>query len=876
MNVEIFRVSSLFLHDKVIDVFIVLATTTPTTPPPPPPTTTTTTPPTPTTAPPTTTTTPEPLALSYSSPAIFSTALPGQTVEPTVSGGSGSRSFSIEGSLPDDVTFDEATGVFTGPDNWAFEARQIEAGDDHTCALTTSGGVKCWGSNSAGQLGDGTTTSSPTPVNVAGLTSGVASISAGGTHTCAVTNTSGVACWGWNGFGQLGNSSTTSSPTPVNVAGLTSFVTSISAGATHTCAITLTPDHVNVATCWGNNGSGQLGDTTTTNSPTPVNVAGLTSGVASISAGSNHTCAVTYSGSASCWGNNDSGQLGDTTTTNKSAPVNVSGLTTGVASITTGSNHTCATTTSGSARCWGWNAFGQLGDNTTTSRSAPVDVSGLTTGVASITTSTNHTCATTTSGSARCWGWNAFEQLGDNTTTSRSAPVNVSGLTTGVASITTSTSHTCALTTSGNARCWGRNGAGRLGDGTTTNRSTPVNVTGTTGTIDSVSTGIDHTCALTTSGGVKCWGDNFAGRIGDGTTTNRSTPVNVTGLTSGVASISTGNGHNCALTTSGGVTCWGWNGNGGLGNNSFVNSSSPVDVTGLTSGVASISSGNFHTCALTTSGGVTCWGRNEYGQLGDGTTVSKATPVDVTGLTSGVTAISAGGSHTCAVTASGGVKCWGYHGQAILGDGTTNTHSPTPVDVRVAPGGAALSGVASISASSFHTCAVMSSGGAKCWGTGGLGRLGDGTNTSRSTPVDVRVAPGGAALSGVASISAGANHSCALTTSGHVKCWGWNGDGGLGDGTDTDHFSPVDVRVALDDTALSSIASISAGGFRTCAVTTSGRARCWGRNDRGQLGDSTTINRYSPTNVTTWPATITVTVTDGTSSTLTTVQLTQN
>jgi len=188
---------------------------------------------------------------------------------------------------------------------------------------------------------------------------------------------------------------------------------------------------------------------------------------------------------------------------------------------------------------------------------------------------------------------------------------------------------TCALTTSGGVKCWGRNDFGSLGDGTTTNRSTPVDVAGLTSGVSAITSQCAHTCALTTGGGVKCWGNNFSGELGDGTTTQRLTPVDVSGLTSGVMSISSGYAHTCALTTGGGVKCWGDNQYGQLGDGTTTQRLTAVDVTGLTSGVAVLSAGTLHTCAITTSGVMKCWGDNQYGQLGDGTTTQRLTPVDV-------------------------------------------------------------------------------------------------------------------------------------------------------------------------------------------------------------------------------------------------------
>jgi alpha-tubulin suppressor-like RCC1 family protein len=219
--------------------------------------------------------------------------------------------------------------------------------------------------------------------------------------------------------------------------------------------------------------------------------------------------------------------------------------------------------------------------------------------------------------------------------------------------------HTCALTTTGGLKCWGENWDGQVGDGTTTNRSTPVDVTGLTSGVAAVSAGGSHTCALTTGGGLKCWGDNAYGQLGDGTTTDRWSPVDVTGLTSGVAAVAGAANHTCALTTAGGLKCWGYNYEGQLGDGTTTDRWTPVDVTGLTSGVAALAARDYHTCALTIAGGLKCWGRNDDGQLGDGTTTDRWSPVDVTGLTSGVAAVAAGGWHTCALTTAGGLKCWG-------------------------------------------------------------------------------------------------------------------------------------------------------------------------------------------------------------------------
>jgi alpha-tubulin suppressor-like RCC1 family protein len=351
-----------------------------------------------------------------------------------------------------------------------------------------------------------------------------------------------------------------------------------------------------------------------------------------------------------------------------------------VEAVDAGPGDTCAVT-AGAAKCWGCNSSSRLGDGTNINRSWPVDVFGLQSGVAAIASGDDHTCALMAGGGAKCWGANWYGQLGDGTTAHKSTPVAVLGLQSGAA-IGVGLNHNCALTAGGGVKCWGCNGSGRLGDGTTINRSSPVDVVGLGSGVTAVAAGGEYNCALTVSGGVKCWGANWTGELGDGTTTERVTPVDVVGLASGVAAIAGGSHHTCAVTVGGGVKCWGWNEYGQLGDGTTTDSSTPVDVVGLASGVIAVAAGNSHTCALTASGAVKCWGRNYSGELGDGTTSDSSMPVNVVGLAGEVSAITTGWGHTCVLTTAGGVKCWGANGCGQLGDGTTAS-STAPVDVVV-------------------------------------------------------------------------------------------------------------------------------------------------------------------------------------------------
>jgi hypothetical protein len=355
--------------------------------------------------------------------------------------------------------------------------------------------------------------------------------------------------------------------------------------------------------------------------------------------------------------------------------------------VAAGGAHSCAVTSTGGAKCWGANESGQLGDGTTTGRDRAVDVAGLSSGVDSVAGGLSFACALTTGGAAKCWGSNASGQLGDGSATDRSQPVAVSGLGSGVAAISAGWAHTCALLAGGAVKCWGDNTYGQLGDGTTTGSATPVDVTGLSEGATAIATGGYFTCARTTAGGVECWGDNTFGQVGDGTEEDRSSPTQVTGLTSGVAGIGAGGGgHACAIMSAGGAKCWGNNEFGQLGENRACPTpcTAPVDVQGLDEHVTAIAGGYLFSCALTSTGGVKCWGNNVFGQLGDNFTCGDlcGAPVNVAGLTSGATALTTGSRHACARTASG-ARCWGdnFHGE--LGDaGACGTRCGTAVDVR--------------------------------------------------------------------------------------------------------------------------------------------------------------------------------------------------
>lgn len=384
-----------------------------------------------------------------------------------------------------------------------------------------------------------------------------------------------------------------------------SFAQTLAAGAFHNCTLSATGSTV----CWGVNDAGQIGDNSTITRTKPVNVSGAGFNSQSLAGGFQHTCVVDSAGAVKCWGKNDKGQLGDNSVTTRLVPTGVSGLPSGYAAVAAGDLHSCSLSVGGGVKCWGYNIDGQLGDSSIVERHVPVDVTGLGSGVAAIAAGYNHTCAVTTAGAAKCWGTNEWWQLGDGTEDfSANAPVDVVGLSSGVTAVAGGNLHTCALV-SGGVKCWGYNIDGAVGDGTNTLRKTPVNVSGLSTGVTAITAGSAHSCALTAGGGVKCWGDNAFGQLGDGTDTPSNVPV--TAIASGAIAVAAGAAHTCALLSVGNSVCWGNNptgqlGNGTIGGQSYVPVSTqfPTNTTTTvgTSGTPSVF-GDAVTFTATVTGG---------------------------------------------------------------------------------------------------------------------------------------------------------------------------------------------------------------------------------------------------------------------------------
>lgn len=344
---------------------------------------------------------------------------------------------------------------------------------------------------------------------------------------------------------------------------------------------------------------------------------------------------------------------------------------TGVSAIVAGPDNTCAIVDDGSVKCWGAaESPGPSGVALCGTRClGPVDVHGVESTI-SISSGVYATCAVSAAHSMTCW-----QQL---RSAARPDLTSLAGM---VESVQVGEGHACALTTSGGVTCWGKNDYGQLGNGSQGPYSvSPTSVVGLPAGVSLIGAGGINSCAIQTNGGLRCWGGNFLGNVGDGSRTDRPTPVDVSGLSSGVVSVSVGEAV-CSLRQEGAVDCWGANPFGILGDGDHPRGKTlPMRIAGLDSDVVALSLTDAHACVLTSAGGVKCWGNNGSGQLGDGTGIDRHAPVDVVGLQSGVTAISAGSTHTCALTASHGVKCWGSNNAGELGTGD-RIGSSIPIDV---------------------------------------------------------------------------------------------------------------------------------------------------------------------------------------------------
>ncbi len=750
-------------------------------------------------------------------------------------------------------------------------------------AILSNGTIKSWGNNYAGQLGNGTTNASYTPINVSGITTANKIITQEGASMVLLSN-GAITAWGENPSGKLGDGTITQRLTPVSISGITTAV-DISLGQSFGCAVLSN----GTIRSWGYNINGQLGNGTNTNSLSHVTVANISNAIA-VRSGTNHSIALLSNNTYMVWGVNGYSQLGDGTTVAKNIPftpsnrnytnvirINANFDNTGVVlsdntirswgSFSAGSSITSITNvidlalgyehgllllSNGTIKSWGKNTRGQLGDNTTNnSLTTAVDVIGISNAIG-IAAGMYSSMALLSDGTIKMWGYNNFGQLGINSTITQNIPVSVYTSSTD----TTPLSNVKLLTTSEISylkSTWNSiiraselnlfvavssSGTGNRVMTSSTGISWTKRTTPTTTSIAStvyvkyISAGFEHSLALMSDGTVKSWGYNEYGQLGDGTTTNSNTPITISGLNN-VIGISAGMWSSYALLSDGTIKSWGYNQHGELGDGTDIDKLTPVSVTGISTAI-NISNGDSHAIALLSDGTVKAWGTNYEGELGDGTNNGSLSPVIVSNL-SNVIAIDSKGSHNLALLSDGTVKAWGYNEYGQLGNNSTISSS-TIVTV------SNLSGVKKIACGpSQHSLALLNDGTVKAWGSNGKGQLGDETYNDKLTPVTV------SGLSNVKDISGGHEFSLALLNNGTIKSWGDNSYGKLG--VNSDDITLVKTNIPLTVNAITTANSISAGTYHALAILENGNIMSWGRNNNGQLGNNSTTDTISPINV---------------------------
>ena len=726
----------------------------------------------------------------------------------------------------------------------------VSAGYNFACALGADGHVRCWGANGNGQLGNGTNTDSLVPVQVSNL-GDVTAIAAGGSaaigtaHACALQSTGTVWCWGYGANGNLGNGSSGGSYVPVQV--LTAAATpmtgaiGLASGGGHSCALLSN----GTIRCWGRNSDGQIGNGTLTQANYATLIGGGFTTFVQVDAGAYHSCGLLANGQVKCWGQGTYGQLGNGGFGGATTPVGVS-LSIGppadlAKQIDLGGFHSCALLQSGQIRCWGRGASGQLGNGVASDSNVPVAVKigatnlGLVKSIAagggyvggSIV---GHTCAVMANGTAKCWGYNGFGQLGDNSTLNKSdATYSVIGAGSAVQT-TVGEDFSCLLNANGGVQCFGDGTNGRLGTGNTSSQAVPAavqNLFGVEGGV-AVDTGYDNTCARTSTGRVVCWGDGYAG--GNGTNNENDTarpdiavlnsslvPITATDMQAGAFG-------GCARVPDGTVVCWGFNVDGQVGDGTTTNRLTAVPVSGVTNTVQ-IASGVYYNCALIADGTIKCWGDNAYGQLGDGTTLDHTTAITVPGITTAVE-VKAFGYTTCARLADGTERCWGYNYYGQVGDMTTVTPKTTPTIVTGIADAKSLG-----NGSRSTSCTILATGIMKCWGRGTEGEMGNNTVTTNN-PIPVTVSGSNWIHSGLSE-----NSVCGIQVGGVRYCWGANNHGQLGNNSSTNSSLPV----ATYENGIDTKSMGGDMGDHACSLQSDGTVECWGMSGSGEVGDGNNV-----------------------------------
>ena len=750
--------------------------------------------------------------------------------------------------------------------------------------------------------GGATVTGAASPLTVTGLTNGdnytftVVATNADGNSPASIVSAAVAPSsyvgklfgWGYNGYGQLGDGTTVHRSSPVQIGTGTTWST-ISGGYGQTIA-TKTDGTL---WAWGGNIKGELGDGTELPKSSPVQVGTGTTWL-KVSSGYLHNVGTKTDGTLWTWGSNSQGQLGQGNNIYKSSPVQVGALTTW-SDISSGQYHVTATKTDGTLWTWGYNASGQLGQGDATSRLSPVQIGSGTTW-SKVANGYVYSMATKTDGTLWLWGYNGYGQLGDGTTINRSSPVQVGALTNWAnANVSDGNTFSSALKTDGSLWTWGRNTYGQLGDGTTSNRSSPVQV-GILTSWSKMKCSHNHIMATKTDNTLWLWGVNTYGQLGQGNIIYKSSPVqvgtrttwsgNMGGRYHGSAAIQGADLPEASVISSveqtdtgkvtvsfttpklAGITTT-WTATSSPGGLTASNVTGlPITVTGLSSGVpytftvrASTADGLGPNSAASSSitlvptyvGRLWTWGSNGYGQLGQGDIIHRSSPVQVGTGTNWLSGKSTFNSNSIIKT-DGTLWSWGRNGYGQLGMGNT-VYKSSPVQVGTG------TTWRTVDTGYRFALATKSDGTLWSWGMNDAGELGDGTVIAKSSPVQV------GALSTWMSVNTYLMTSLATKVDGTLWSWGMNDAGQLGDGTRINRSSPVQVG------ALTNWSLVTMGAYFCAGIKTNGTLWTWGKNDYGKLGQGDAVARSSPTQVgtgTTWSKItggyefITATKTDGT------------